>query len=144
MCPLPLVLSLGTTGMNLTQLSLHTLFRCLCALIRYTWTFHFPVSTLPVFPHRRDPSVPCLCDFSLDYLQYCHLSFVMRSLELDKILEVLPHLDGGERPLTSTSRTSNAAQNISTLFATTEHRWLMLTLVSTKTHRFSSTKLLAS
>lgn len=56
--PLPLALSLGTTGKSLSLSSLHPSFRNFCTLVRSPWLFLAPNWTVSAFPHSRDAPVP--------------------------------------------------------------------------------------
>ena len=56
LCPLPLVLSLGTTEQSLAPSSLHPPCRYWCTLMRSPWAFSSPGWTVPApsaSPHRR-------------------------------------------------------------------------------------------
>ena len=61
LCPLPLVLSLGTNAKSLAPSYPHPPFRYSYTLISSPWVFSSPGWTIPAlspFPHRRDAPVP--------------------------------------------------------------------------------------
>ena len=140
LCPLPLVLSLGTTEQSLSLSSLHPPFRYLCTFMRSLWAFFSPgwtVPALPTSPYRRDAPVPSsslqplawLCSMSVSLLYWkahnriqdssCSLTSSdqgVRIIFLDTLITF---------PLMQ-SRVSSA------FFITRTHCWLTISLVSTR------------
>ena len=95
LCPLPLVLSLGTTGKSLAPSSLHPPFSYLWTFVRSPWSFLFSrprsPSSLSLFSQGEVfQSLHHVCDLCWS-VQYLHVSLVLGSPELDTALQVKPH-----------------------------------------------------
>jgi len=94
LCPLPLVLSLGTTEKYLSLSSLHSPFRYLCTLIRSSLRLlQAEQSQLPqpFIMGEMLQSLNHLCGPLLDSLQHVHVCLVLRNPELDTELQAWPH-----------------------------------------------------
>lgn len=87
LCPLPLIMSLGTTEKSLNTSSLHPSFRYLYTCIRILVSVHFHFSRLDSPSSLREficevpQSLNHPCHLLLDCFQYLHVSFVLRSPE---------------------------------------------------------------
>ena len=94
LCPLPLVLSLGTTEKSLAPSSLHPPFRYSYTLTRSPepslLQAEQPQLFQPFLTGEMLQSLHHLSGPSLDSLQYVHISLVLGSPALDTVLQVWP------------------------------------------------------
>ena len=144
LCPLPLVLSLGTTEKSLAPSSLH---------LPFSWDLPKPCLLQAEQPHLSQPflmwemiwSLHHPCGPPLNFLQYVYAFLVLSSPELDPALQAWPHQHWAEwqdhLPLPTGNILSNAAQDTICLLC---HTGTLLTCVQSGVHQDSQVLLCQS
>ena len=149
LCPLPLVLSLGTTERGLAPSSLHPPFRYLYTLIRSPWAF-LRLNSLSTQPFIRGEMLQSLHHLNGSLV----LSPVSPCLSCTEELRTVPSNPGVATSAEQRGRITSLSllailclmqpRIPFTFFATRACCWLMFSLLSTRTPRYFSAKLLFS
>lgn len=148
LCLLPLFLAFNTTKKSLVPSSLHLSFRYFYTLIRSLWSLLFSRLNSPRSLSFSSKELSPFITFMAFFWTLASMSMLLllRSTDLDltTLGVASPRLRRGEGSPYFGNTSLNTAQDTIGLLYIRTHCRIMLSLVSTKTSKYFSTKLLSS